>query len=86
VGLFEYINETVHKVPWANELANEEIWSVLDLNGNHLLIVTNTNGIYKFENGLLQKWNTPVCEFLEHYKLLSSAKIGNNYYAFGTTF
>lgn len=84
VGLFEFINGVIHKVPWANELADKEIWSILELNGNHLLIVTSRNGIYKFENGRLQKWNTAVCRFLENYKLFSSAKIGNNYYAFGT--
>ncbi len=84
VGLFEYINGIIDRVPWAGELKDKEIWTILSIRENHLLIGTSRHGIYKFENGKLEKWNTPANNLLEEYKLFSATKIAANYFAFGT--
>ncbi len=84
VGLFEFINNNIARVPWAGELNDTEIWTILNIRENHLLIGTSRNGIYKFENGKLEKWNTPANSLVEKYKLFSATKIADNYFAFGT--
>ena len=84
IGLFEYMNGKINRVPWAGILNETEIWSILNIRENHLLIGTSRHGIYKFENGKLEKWNTPASRFLEQYKLFSAIKISDNYFAYGT--
>ena len=84
VGLFEYINNKVDRVPWAGELNDMEIWTILSIRDNHLLIGTSRDGIYKFENGKLEKWNTPASRLIEEYKLFSATKVADSYFAFGT--
>ncbi len=84
VGLFEYINGRIEKVPWAGELKGTEIWAILEIRDNHLIIGTRNNGLYKFENGELVKWQTPVNDLVIENKLYSATKIGDNQFAFGT--
>jgi len=84
VGLYEYINGYINRVPWAGELDETEIWTILNIQDNNLLIGTARNGIYKFENGKLDKWNTPANRLVEDFKLFSATKVGANYFAFGT--
>jgi ligand-binding sensor domain-containing protein/DNA-binding CsgD family transcriptional regulator len=84
VGLYEYIQGNISKVPWADDLRESNIWTILEMKDNHLLIGTREDGIYRFENGRLGKWNTPVSELVENYKLFSATLIPGNHYAFGT--
>jgi len=84
VGLFEYINGRINKVPWAGNLKNTEIWSIMEIQDNHLLIGTRNNGIYKFENGILGRWNTPANDLITRNKLFSTSKIMNSQFVFGT--
>ncbi len=83
-GLFEYINGFVNRVPWAGELKDKEIWTILNFSGNHLLIGTSRDGIYEFADGKLKKWQTPANDFVENYKLFSAVEIAGNNFAFGT--
>ncbi len=83
VGLFEYINGNINKVPWADELKNTEIWTILEIRDNHLLIGTRDDGIYKFENGKLEKWQTPVNRLVEKNRLYSAA-LNRDHFVFGT--
>ena len=84
VGLFEYINGNVNRVPWAGEVKDMEIWAMLYRGGNHLLIGTSRHGIYEFKDGKLEKWQTPANDFVENYKLFSAVEIAGNNFAFGT--
>jgi ligand-binding sensor domain-containing protein/DNA-binding CsgD family transcriptional regulator len=84
VGLFEYINGMINKVPWAGDLKNTEIWSILEIKDNQLLIGTRNNGIYKFENGVLDKWDTPATDLIGKNKLFSASKIMDSHFVFGT--
>jgi ligand-binding sensor domain-containing protein/DNA-binding CsgD family transcriptional regulator len=84
VGLFEYLNGMVNKVPWAGELKNTEIWSILEIKDNHLLIGTINRGIFRFENGMLSKWDTPASNLIAKNKLFSATKIMDHHFVFGT--
>lgn len=84
VGLYEYIQGNISKVPWADDLRDTNIWTILEMKDNHLLIGTRENGIYRFENGSLGKWETPVSALVEQYRLFSATEMPGNYYAFGT--
>jgi ligand-binding sensor domain-containing protein/DNA-binding CsgD family transcriptional regulator len=84
VGLFEYINGMIHKVPWAGDLKNTEIWSILEIKDNHLLIGTRNNGIFKFEDGVLIKWDSPANDLIGKSKLFSASKIMDGQFVFGT--
>jgi ligand-binding sensor domain-containing protein/DNA-binding CsgD family transcriptional regulator len=83
-GLFEYINGNIDKVPWADELKEDEIWAILEIKDNDLLIGTRGNGIYKFENGFLTKWQTPVNELVKNSRLFSATIISETHFVFGT--
>lgn len=51
VGLFEYINGFVNKVPWADELKDTEILSIISFYDNQLLIGTAKNGWFEYKRG-----------------------------------
>jgi len=84
IGLFEYDGLTAEKAEWAEKIKNAEIWAVLPLNKNDLLIGTEKDGIFKFENGRLEKWQTSVNELLQKNKLYCATSITGNNFAFGT--
>ena len=85
IGLFEYKNGEMIKIPWADQLSDKSIWSILKYGENGLLLATSRNGIYKYENGNLEKWNTPAGKMAENAKVFCATKVdGNYYYALGT--
>ncbi len=84
IGLFEYKNGSLAKVPWAGELSGKSLWSILEYGEDGLLLSTSRAGIYKYENDSLVKWNTPVSRMVERAKLFSASRVDGNYYAFGT--
>lgn len=84
VGLFEHFNWSVEMVPWANELKDKEIWTILQLGDNQLLIGTVGYGFYKYNRGVLSKWNTPASDFIRKNKLYSATRLPGNYFAFGS--
>jgi hypothetical protein len=82
-GLYEFVNGAVDKVPWADQLTGKEIWGVLEIQENNLLIGTNNDGIYIYENGSFSKWNSPVNDWLRNTSYLVSP-LNGEYFAFGT--
>lgn len=83
-GLFEYRNETLDMLPWSDNLKGKEITEILEVRQNFLIIVTNRDGVYKVENGKLEKWNVPLTRFAEEFNIFSATKIGGNFFAFGS--
>lgn len=83
-GLYEYRNGKLDKLPWSGSLQGTEIREILEIQPNQLLIATTRDGIYKADNGRLEKWNVPVNRFAEEFSVFSAAKIEGNFYAFGT--
>lgn len=84
VGLFEMFNGFIDKVPWADPLKDFQILSILEISENHLLIGTAQNGIYNYDQGKLDVWNTEVNALLRDSKLFSATTIMGNHLAFGT--
>jgi len=84
VGLFELINGFVNKVPWADELINSEILSIVSFQNNQLLIGTAQDGWYYYSSGKLEKWNVPVNDLVGKYKLFCAVKTDDNHLAIGT--
>ena len=84
VGLFELINGIVHKVPWADELKNTEILSIVSFYENQLLIGTAQNGWFEYRRGKLEKWDVPVNEQVEKDIMFCATKLDGNNLAIGT--
>ncbi len=83
-GLYELVKGAADKVVWADQLIGKEIWGMLEIQENKLLIGTNNDGIYIYENGNLSKWNSPVNDLVEQYQLYSAVPLNGGYFAFGT--
>ncbi|WP_321370458.1 two-component regulator propeller domain-containing protein [uncultured Draconibacterium sp.] len=84
VGLFEYINGFINKVPWADELQNTEILSIESFFENQLLIGTAQNGWFEYKNGKLSNWDTQANSQVEKDILYSAIKLDRNNLAIGT--
>ena len=84
VGLFELINGYVYKVPWADELANVEVLSIVSFYENQLLIGTSQDGWFEYKRGKLEKWNTPASKQVENDVLYSAVQLEGNNLAMGT--
>ncbi|MBS0010263.1 MAG: hypothetical protein KFF49_02570, partial [Bacteroidales bacterium] len=84
IGLFEFINGNMEKLPWWQKHAEKEISAILETDGNNKLIGTSNNGIYILENGQLREWDTPVNQYVIKSRLYCAAILADNYYAFGT--
>lgn len=82
-GLYEYLNGYFEKVPWSTPLANEEILSMQEL-GENIILIGTVGGFYKYDHGVLTKWNTEVNNLIQTNKLFSFASVIGNYLAFGT--
>lgn len=84
VGLYEYINGFVNKVPWADELKDHEIQSMVSFFDNHLLIGTSQSGWFEYKNGKLNKWDVPANAQTENDVLFCGIKLDGNNLAIGT--
>lgn len=83
-GLYELYGNYIDKLPWAEPLKNFEILSILEIEGNRLLIGTSQNGFFYYYQGRLVPWNTEVNEFIKTNKLFSAITIDGNLIALGT--
>lgn len=84
IGLFELINESLLKVSWDSALTNKEVWSILPFKDNSLIIGTQGNGLYKYEDGALKPFISEINDFLIKNKLFSASKIDAETFAYGT--
>ena len=84
LGVFELINGVLTKLPYWEKHKDKNISAILETENNQLLICTDGSGIYKFENEKIEKWNTPVSDFIENNKLFCATNLPGNYFAFGT--
>jgi ligand-binding sensor domain-containing protein/DNA-binding CsgD family transcriptional regulator len=83
-GLLEYRNGFLKRIPNGEFFAGTEVWSILPLDADQLLIGTARNGLYKYDGISIEPWNTPVNIFLKQYQIFSSVVIDENHFAFGT--
>jgi DNA-binding CsgD family transcriptional regulator/ligand-binding sensor domain-containing protein len=83
-GLMQYLNGKLKTVTGGNYFIGTQIWSILPLNDNEVIIGTSNNGIYRYNGQKIMPWNSRINELLKKYQLYSAKKLNNNYFAFGT--
>jgi DNA-binding CsgD family transcriptional regulator len=83
-GLMEYRNGFLKKIPNGDFFIRKEVWSVLPLNNDEILIGTAKEGLFIYDGLTLKPWNTPVNSLLKKYQIYSSLAIDNEHFAFGT--
>lgn len=83
-GLMEYRNGYLRKIPGGEFFANIEVWTILPLNNDEVLIGTASKGLFHYNGVEVTAWETPVNQLLKKYQIYSSLIIDDEYFAFGT--
>jgi hypothetical protein len=83
-GLMEYRNGYLKKIPLGDFFIRKEVWSVLPLNNDEVLIGTAKEGLFQYDGISLKPWNTPVNNLLKKHQIYSSLVIDKDHFAFGT--
>lgn len=84
MGLMELRNGFLKKIPQGEFFAHTEVWSILPLNQDEILIGTASNGLYRYDGVSLSAWETPANEMLKKFQIYSSLELDKDYLAFGT--
>jgi len=83
-GLMQYHDGKLRQVPNGNKLAGTEIWTILPLNDDQLIIGTAKKGLFRFDGQNLYPWDKPVNPLLKTYQLFSGVVVDKKYFVFGT--
>lgn len=83
-GLMEYKNGFLKKIPSGEFFIRNEVWSILPLNNDEILIGTAKDGLYHYDGITLKPWNKEVNELCRKHQIYSSVKIDEMHFAFGT--
>lgn len=83
-GLLQYRDGKLRQVSGCNTLTGSEIWTILPLNDDQVIIGTVKKGLFRYDGDKLLTWDKPVNTYLKKYQLFSGATIQNKYFAFGT--
>ncbi|MGQ8337387.1 triple tyrosine motif-containing protein [Sunxiuqinia sp. A32] len=83
-GLQEYRQGQFHILSGFNLLNNKEIWSILPIYNNRVLIGTANNGVYIHNGESVTPWKGEANDFLINNQIFSATKFKDVYYAFGT--
>lgn len=83
-GLLMLSTDTLAPVKGGDFFRDKEIWSLFKLSPTQLLIGTQYNGFYTYENGKISVWDTPANQFVLKHTLFNGLKLSNNQLAFGS--
>jgi ligand-binding sensor domain-containing protein/DNA-binding CsgD family transcriptional regulator len=83
-GLMQYQNGKAITVPGGDYFSGTQIWSILPLNHNDVIIGTSNKGLFRYNGRKVIPWGSKINEQLRKYQLYSAKKLKNNYFAFGT--
>lgn len=83
-GLMEYRNGYLKKLPGGDFFTGLEVWSILPLSNDEVLIGTAKRGLFRYNGVTITPWNTPVNELLKKYQIYSALRIDDQHFAFGT--
>ena len=84
LGIFELVDEKILKIPYWEAHKEKNVRILLETSDNKILVGTETDGLFLFENEKLSRWNAPVNDFLIRNRLYCATVLPGNYYAFGT--
>jgi ligand-binding sensor domain-containing protein/DNA-binding CsgD family transcriptional regulator len=83
-GLMQFRDGIISTVPKGDYFIGTQIWSILPLNDDEIIIGTNNKGVFRYNGRNIVPWNSKINERLQKYQLYSAKKLKNNYFAFGT--
>ena len=83
-GLMQYREGKVRQISDGASLIGTQVFTILSLNDDQVIIGTAKNGVYRYDGEKLTVWNKPVNELLKKYQIFSGALIDRKYFAFGT--
>ena len=84
MGIFELYNGKLVPLPYWDNHKNKNIRLLLESHDSSILIGTETDGLFVFENDELKRWDAPVNDFLIKNRLYCAYALPGNNYAFGT--
>ncbi|HBL75603.1 MAG: hypothetical protein A2W90_05155 [Bacteroidetes bacterium GWF2_42_66] len=83
-GLKEYQQGQFVNVPGCESLVDKEVWAVLPVHDNRVLIGTANDGVFIYNGESLTPWSGEANNFLMENQIFSAKKFKESYYAFGT--
>jgi ligand-binding sensor domain-containing protein len=83
-GLMQLREGKVRQIPDGDFFSGTEIWTILPLNDDQVLIGTAKKGVFCYDGEKVTPWNKPVNELLKKYQIFSGATVNSKYFAFGT--
>ncbi len=83
-GLMQYKKGKLAKVNGGNYFIGTQIWSILPLNQNEVIIGTTKKGLFRYNGFSVTPWESKINEQLKKYQLYSATRLKDNYFAFGT--
>jgi ligand-binding sensor domain-containing protein/DNA-binding CsgD family transcriptional regulator len=83
-GLMQYRDGKVMAIPGGDYFIGTQIWSILPLNDNEVIIGTNNKGVFRYNGRNVIPWGSKINEQLKKYQIYSAKKLKTNYLAFGT--
>ena len=83
-GLMQYREGKVRQISNGDFFKNTQIWTILPLNDDQVLIGTEKKGVFKYDGTKVLPWNAPVNELLKKFQIYSGAVIDKKHLAFGT--
>jgi len=83
-GLYRFENYKLVALPYAKELSNKEVSSIINYGDNELLITTYRNGIYKANNSELAPWQPSLNPLFSESFINCAVLLSNGNIALGT--
>ena len=83
-GLMQYRDGKVRRIPDGDFFAGTQIWTILPVNDDQVIIGTAKSGLYIYDGVKVKPWDKQINGLLKRYQIFSGALIQNKYYAFGT--
>jgi len=83
-GLLVFDGEKMNPLPGTERLQGHLILSLMALGNNSLLLTTDDNGLFKYENNELSNWETPASGLLNESQVFCGLRISDSEFAFGT--
>jgi ligand-binding sensor domain-containing protein/DNA-binding CsgD family transcriptional regulator len=83
-GLMEYRNGELIALEGTKNLNNTEVWGIIAMPENKILIATIDKGLFLYNNKTMIPWNTEANVYVKNNSCLGGVLIGNNYIALNT--
>ena len=72
LGLMQYREGKVRTVPGGDFFIGNNIWSILPINDDNVLIATSNKGVFRYKDNKVTPWDTKINERLKKYQLYSA--------------